>query len=157
MADLFSTLSVISFVVAGVFSALAIAFRFAFKIPAVIGDLSGRTAQKSIEKMRENNEKSGKKNYKSSEKNLGRGKLTETMEGIRRNNDETGLLNENLAKTVDEQETGILLEEEIDNMQEMEETEPLGTTMEIIDRKPSKIQLELLEEIKLIHTDEVIL
>lgn len=35
-----------------------------FKIPIVIGDLSGRTAKKSIERMRLNNEKTGNKSYK---------------------------------------------------------------------------------------------
>lgn len=57
MAQTLQTLSVISFAVAGVCLALAIFFGFLFKIPGVIGDLSGRTARKSIAKLRAANEK----------------------------------------------------------------------------------------------------
>ena len=77
------TISVIFFIAAGVFAVLAIALWFLFKIPIVIGDLSGRTAKKSIERMRLNNEKTGNKSYKTSKSNLERGKLTGTMEGMK--------------------------------------------------------------------------
>lgn len=79
MAETLSILSVVFFVLAGVFFALAVFLWFFFKIPGVIGDLNGRTARKSIAKMRENNEKSGKKTYRSSPTNLQRGKLTDTI------------------------------------------------------------------------------
>ena len=97
MADILNTVSVIFFIAAGVFAVLAIALWFLFKIPIVIGDLSGRTAKKSIERMRLNNEKTGNKSYKTSKSNLERGKLTGTMEGMKQSdeaNAETGLLNE---------------------------------------------------------------
>lgn len=83
MADILNTVSVIFFIAAGVFAVLAIALWFLFKIPIVIGDLSGRTAKKSIERMRLNNEKTGNKSYKTSKSNLERGKLTGTMEGMK--------------------------------------------------------------------------
>ena len=101
MADILHMVSVISFVSAGVFAIVAIVLWFAFKIPSIVGDLSGRTARKSIEKMRENNEKIGNKAYKVSEINLERGKLTETIDKERKSsagNDETGLLKENHVK-----------------------------------------------------------
>lgn len=50
MADTLSLLSVIAFVIAGVSLAVAIFLWFFFHISSVIGDLSGRTARKSIEK-----------------------------------------------------------------------------------------------------------
>ena len=57
MAEILSIISTSSFVLAALFLALAIFFWFKFGIPAIIGDLSGRTAKKSIAQMRENNEK----------------------------------------------------------------------------------------------------
>lgn len=50
MADTLSLLSVIAFVIAGVSLAVAIFLWFFFHISSVIGDLSGRTDRKSIEK-----------------------------------------------------------------------------------------------------------
>ena len=50
MADTLSLLSVIAFVIAGVSLAVAIFLWFFFHISSVIGDLSVRTARKSIEK-----------------------------------------------------------------------------------------------------------
>ena len=57
MADTLSTLSIVFFVVGGVCFALAVFFWFFFKIPGVIGDLTGKTARKNIAKIREENEK----------------------------------------------------------------------------------------------------
>ena len=62
---------------------LAVFFWFKHKIPSVIGDLSGKTARKSIERMRASNEKSGDKSFKPSYINAERGKLTETMSGLK--------------------------------------------------------------------------
>lgn len=52
---------------------------FVLKIPAVIGDLSGATAKKAIENIRNQNEESGEKAYKSSAVNKERGKLTDKI------------------------------------------------------------------------------
>lgn len=79
ISEILSMISLISFILAGVSAALAVIFWFRFNIPAVIGDLSGRTARKSIEKMRANNEKTGKKDFAPSKTNLERGKLTGLM------------------------------------------------------------------------------
>lgn len=82
MAETLQLLSIISFAVAAVCLVLAVFLWFFFRIPDVIGDLSGRTARKSIAKMRAANEKSGSKSYKESKANAERGKLTGTMPGI---------------------------------------------------------------------------
>lgn len=76
MAEILQTLSIICFSVAGICFAAAVFFWFFFQIPAVIGDLSGRTARKSIARMRAANEKSGTKTYRESKMNAQRGKLT---------------------------------------------------------------------------------
>lgn len=66
-------------VACGVFFIIAAILFFAFKIPKVISDLSGRTAKKAIENIRMQNEASGDKAYKSSAVNLERGKITDKI------------------------------------------------------------------------------
>lgn len=161
MADILHTLSIISFILAVLFVVLAIALWFVFKIPNVIGDLSGRNARKSIAQMRQNNEKTGDKSYKASEKNLARGKLTGTMEGIGKtepnNIEETGLLNENLAHSYEAQDTGLLVDEKATGLlEESVETTSLDNSDSISNRVPSTVIIQIIEEVMLIHTEEVI-
>lgn len=52
---------------------------FALRIPSVIGDLSGATARKAIENIRNQNESTGDKVYKTSPVNRERGKLTDKI------------------------------------------------------------------------------
>lgn len=161
MADILHTLSTVSYILAVLFVVLAIVLWFIFKIPNVIGDLSGRNAKKSIARMRQNNEKTGDKSYRASEKNLARGKLTGTMEGVGNNEnpvniEETGLLNENLARGHDEQATGLLLDDATGLLDESGETTALEETVDVADKAPSTVVIQKIEEVMLIHTEEVI-
>ena len=52
---------------------------FVLNIPSVIGDLTGATARKAIEDIRNQNENSGEKIYRSSLVNKERGKLTDKI------------------------------------------------------------------------------
>ena len=63
----------------GVFLAITVTLFFTLKIPKVISDLSGRTARKAIENIRQQNELSGEKTYQSSAVNKERGKLTDKI------------------------------------------------------------------------------
>lgn len=63
-AEILSLASVISFVFCAIAFVLAVFFWFFFRIPSVIGDLSGHTARKSIEKMRAGNEKAAAQSYR---------------------------------------------------------------------------------------------
>lgn len=169
MAETLSTLSIISFIIAGVCLVLAIFLWIFFRIPSVIGDLTGRTARKSIAKMRSTNEKTGNKNYKTSKINVRRGKLTDTMNGINSKNDslkifETGLLSENKVEQLDIKETGVLKVEKTDTF-DLGVTDLLvdeGTTVSLNDGEQEKIKRDstkkilMKEELILIHTDEVI-
>lgn len=196
-SEILSTISLVSFILAGVSFLLAVFFWIRFNIPAVIGDLSGRTARKSIEKMRTNNEKTGNKSYKTSKVNLGRGKLTDTMpdsdkltENLKQKlgagdiQPETGLLAENSAMQFDSEETDVLVEhDETDllntgvfetellqtNVFGAEEVDETGLLVEenetalLVEDKLENRTLEvanlkfvLLEEVMLIHTNEVI-
>lgn len=66
-------------ILACLFLALAVVLFFVLKIPRVIGDLTGATARKAIEDIRNQNEESGTKSYKPSAVNRERGKITEKM------------------------------------------------------------------------------
>jgi len=169
MAETLSTLSIISFILSGVALALAIVLWFFFDIPTVIGDLTGRTARKTIAKMRAENEKSGVKKYKEGKVNLQRGKLTETMSGIKEKTDneekrpDTGLLAENRAETTGIEDTVFLNEEasrplafeETSLLVDENETVALDGNAQTVKRVGGKM-LTLIEEVMLIHTDEVI-
>lgn len=176
MASILSIISLVSFIIAGISFALAVTFFFVFKIPNVIGDLSGRNAQRSIAQLRAINEKSGSKAYRTSETNKKRGKLTGTMEESGKIAKENKKREENkkMSSNEDERpETG-LLESNIAERKELpatellEETEQTGllydsvetTLLEASDQPPCKPvstkKIIMLEDIMLIHTDEVI-
>lgn len=152
MAETLSTLSIISFALAVVFLVLAVFFWFFFNIPAVIGDLTGRTARKSIARMRAENEKSGKKVHKESKTNMARGKVT----GAMAKNQETGLLVENHAKAVNAEETGLLSEEATGLLNDENITAPLNMVEQKQEKRGNAKKLIMLEEVILIHTNEVI-
>lgn len=172
MAETLQTLSIISFAVAAACFVLAIFLWFFFKIPTVIGDLSGRTARKSIAQMRAANEKSGVKSYKESKTNAERGKVTATMPDF-------GEINKKDSPGHDKPDTGLLTENNA-NVKDPEETDMLGdttgslgseTTGLLVDEnatasldtpdnkqpfRTSSKKLVIIEEVMLIHTDEVI-
>lgn len=173
MADILSIVSLVSFILSGVAFVLAILFFILFRIPSVIGDLSGRTARKSIAKMRLANEKTGVKSYKESKTNVERGKLTGTMPDSGKLNKknsapangqpETGLLADNKAEGLESEATGVLDEET--GMLESETTgllvdenatAPLDTPVQKPVVRSGGKKIVMLEEVMFIHTEEVI-
>lgn len=166
MAETLQNLSIISFAVAGVCLVLTIFFLFFFNIPTVIGDLSGRTAKKSIAKMRVANEKTGIKSYKGSKINAERGKLTGTMpdfdnpgkkkEKSENERPETGILSENQINKFESEATGILDVEATGLLVDEDETAPLNPSAQNIVKHRDGKKLTMLNEIVFIHTDEII-
>lgn len=161
MAELLSKLSIVSYVISVICFVLAIVLWFKFDIPAVINDLSGKTARKSIQQIRERNEKSGNKSYRPSSVNAERGKLTSSIPVSKRtqlNEDErpeTGLMNENMATSVDFNETGTLADE-TSGLTDDGTTAPLSKTMQMHESAQNKKTLIMIENVMLIHTSEVI-
>lgn len=161
MAETLSMISIIAFAAAGICLMMAVIFFIRFKIPSVIGDLSGRNARRSIEQMRKFNEKSGNKSYKPSKTNAGRGKITETMRKAEKRNHlqdddhpETGLLAENIIKFPTYSETELL-----DNHEGTELLQDENETVKLNDNKietDEGIPIQILDEVMIIHTDEVI-
>lgn len=166
MAETLSTLSIISFIIACVCLVLSVFLWIFFKIPTVIGDLSGRNARKSIAMMRAANEKSGSKSYKASKTNAERGKLTGTMQhskklkqkqGASDDRPDTGLLNDNRADEDLSEATGMLESETTRLLVDENATAPLDKPIvkQAIKREGG-VKLKMLDEVLLIHTDEVI-
>lgn len=163
MAETLQLLSIISFVVAAVCFVLAVFLCFFFRIPNVIGDLSGHNAKKSIAKMRETNEKTGSKSHKTSKTNAERGKLTETMSGGRKENivsktekPETGLLDENTATSIETESTTVLTSNTTGLLVDEDATVQLTYSKSQTVSYASAIKLVVIDEVMLIHTDEVI-
>ncbi len=130
---------------------------FVYRIPSVVGDLTGRTARKAIEDIRNQNESSGNKVYKTSHVNRQRGKLTDKISP-----------SGNLIKNPSEEIGGAMSTEKI-STQELpaEETTVLGvadetTVLEQIADETTvlaptnNVRFVIEYEITYIHTDEVI-
>lgn len=79
--ELLQILSWAAFITAAVFFMVAVALFFLLDVPKLYGDISGRTAKKSIEAIRSQNESTGNKAYKPSAVNAKRGKITEKISG----------------------------------------------------------------------------
>lgn len=77
--ELLQTLSLVAYLVAGILFLVAVALFFLLDVPKLYGDISGRTAKKAIEAIRQQNESSGNKAYKPSAVNAERGKLTDKI------------------------------------------------------------------------------
>lgn len=77
--ELLQTLSLVAYIAAGVLFLVAVALFFLLDVPKLYGDISGRTAKKAIEAIRQQNESSGNKAYKPSAVNAERGKLTDKI------------------------------------------------------------------------------
>ncbi len=166
MAEILSMISLISFCAAGVSMLLAVIFFIKFKIPSVIGDLSGRNARRSIEQLRETNLKSGNRSYKPSRINLERGKLTETMQGQKKiesskdagdeDRPETGLLEENPTAPVYSEETAPLTDELSTDVLVDDNETVLLETPDSTGQRSGGVEISIIEEIMYVHTDEAI-
>lgn len=77
--ELLQTASLVAFIAAGVLFLVAVALFFLLDVPKLYGDISGRTARKAIEAIRQQNESSGNKAYKPSAVNEERGRLTDRI------------------------------------------------------------------------------
>lgn len=77
--ELLHSLSLAAYIAAGIFLLTSIVLFFLLNIKKVIGDVSGTTARKAIQTIREQNEATGNKAYKPSSVNVARGKITDKI------------------------------------------------------------------------------
>lgn len=78
-AKVWLIIAIIGFSLAGIALVTAIFMFIKMNIPAIIGDLTGRTVAREIKSMRESNISSGDKRFRPSAVNMERGKLTEQV------------------------------------------------------------------------------
>ena len=159
MADLIEKLSIIAFVAAGCCLLLTILIWFRFRILSVINDLSGKTAKRAIAQIRENNLRTGNKAYHPGIVNLNRGPLTTPMPEVSATPTEK-LPDDQVGKPVPEtilyQEAGktqILLASEAERGTTVlnQDVNNIADTSE----RP-KVELTILEQVVMIHTNELI-
>lgn len=150
-------------ILAGVMLVATVILFFVYKIPTVIGDLTGANARKAIENIRNQNESSGDKLYKTSQVNRERGKLTDKISpsgSLMR--EPSGVLGGGAMATEkistqelppEANETTVL--DAVTDETTVLSTESGGeTTVLSQDEQPVVFQIEY--EITFIHTDEVI-
>ncbi len=173
MLQTYQTLSSVAYIISGISFIVAIFLFFFFKIPAVISDISGRTAKKSIAKMRAENEENSLKHYKESRNKTRLNKKTVTT--VRKektnkkedfadeNRPETGLLDENRAHIYEPAATALLnkaivnvQKETSDLLIEDNETMLLDSSGQNYPVYPGGKKLEMIDEIIFVHTDDVI-
>lgn len=148
MAQVYNIISIVGFSLAGIFFILAVVFWIRFNIPKIVGDLTGRTARKSISQMRSENERSGKKVYTPQSsagsgsirlKNLGDEKTASLSveKGSKSDENEKTELLEQQAETellTEGMETELLSQEmETELLMEAEDTTLLGGTDELLE------------------------
>lgn len=146
-------------ILAGVMLVATVILFFVYKIPTVIGDLTGANARKAIENIRNQNESSGDKLYKTSQVNRERGKLTDKISP-----------SGSLMKDPSGHFAGAMATEKI-STQELppEETTVLDVANEttvldnagagettVLDAVDDPVTFQIEYEITFIHTDEVI-
>ena len=164
--------SIIFFIIAGVSLLVAIYSFVRFNIPQIIGELSGRTAKKSIAQMRDKNVKTGDKSHRPSPAAKERGTLTDKIENKKSvekknenvatveegtellnsteklpNGNQTELLNDNATVPLNDNATTVLSEETTvltnnDNSQ--------------INASNDSNDFKIIQNIVLIHTNETI-
>ena len=180
MADTLSSLSVVAFVLAGVFFAAAIALFVVLKIPKVIDYFTNRSAKKSVKQMVSIGGAASKvPSFQTSAGNKARGKLTEQVEvtpppkrktaklqngsatqpsGTHNGRPETGLLSEKDSHTAYLDPTEELVVDLASETESLDEyaTSVLPETIEKVAGNRPRIEMTKIDEVTLIHTAEVI-
>lgn len=170
MANALKITSIVLFVLAAVSLAFAIfAFVF-FKIPNVIGDLTGRNARKSIEQMRQENEKGGKKTHRPHPVAVDRGTLTEPIKENKKANKKQSKVTkkpDTVSQPTNEGSgaTDVL---EDPNATERLDYDPNGTEIlnsgtEVLSNETIQaalnektVDIKMIQDIVFVHTEEVI-
>lgn len=159
MADILNTISIISFILFGLFAILSVVYCIVLKIPAVVGDLTGRTARKSIEQMRKNNEDTANNPFGVSRKTPEHIKPVGAMESVNSqysHNRETGLLKENMKRDHKSESTGVLDFEPGRKKNGKTVSLDMDIHTETVGRKPPLGSMKIIDEVVAIHTEEVI-
>lgn len=160
LAQIYQTVSIVAFSLAGASLAFAIFCFFKFRIIKIMNDLSGRTARKSIAKRRAENEKSGDKSFRPSPKAKARGAKTDKIRKNGRSVNKKQAVSNMQVKNADKSEISPETNE-TELLTDKNETELLseGTALLTADSVLAPAvhdKLEMIQSIVIIHTNEVI-
>lgn len=163
LSENLSTVTIAFYVLACVFFAFAVFSFIIFKIPNVIGDLSGRNARKSIAQMRENNEKSGKKSYRPHPVASERGTVTEPITQKKNGSRQLSKTEKTSAKP---KQTAAKKPNDNATVKldyDKNATEVLNTGTEVLKEEDlsaavnaPKLKMKMIQDIVFIHTEETI-
>lgn len=151
MAQIYTVISMASFVLAGVFLLISCFLWFKFNIYKIVGDLSGRTAKKGIEKMRKKNEEAGNRSRATYMAGNRQG-ITEKIETAPTQNEAVNFSNEGTELLPEYERIGALSSND-----DSEGTELLQNETEFLVEDNSQIErLKIVDSIVLIHSNEII-
>ena len=177
MANTLSNLSVVAFILAGVFFVGAIVLFIVLKIPKVIDYFTNRSAKKSVQQMVSSSGASKIASFQTSPGNKARGKTTEQVDIPPPPKKKTGKLQNASPQppsSGERPETGLLAEKEnhtayLDPTEELvldlatetesldeQATSVLPETIEKVAGNRPKIEMIKIDEVILIHTNEVV-
>ncbi len=77
--EIYRYIFIVGALLSGIMLALSVTLFFLLRIPAVVGDLTGRTARRAIEDIRSRNESTGEKAHLPSRVNRERGRITDRI------------------------------------------------------------------------------
>lgn len=163
-AEIYKIISITGFILAAVMFIASVILFFKLNIQKVIGDLTGKTARKAIQNIREQNSQTGNKAYKPSPVNIKRGKLTDKISPsgrlIEKGNDmlkvSTGT-EKIYTQELSGQDKMESLDEASADTEVLDITQQLGMISESSSGHESDMQAVLELDITFLHTDEVIL
>ena len=168
LANIFSISTIVLFVLASVCLLFAIFAFITFKIPNVIGDLTGRNARRSIEQMRQENEKGGKKSHRPHPVASNRGTLTEQIKESKKLSQKPVQKQTAKPKTIVPDGSGAtdVLEDinaTVNLNYDKNGTEILNEGTQVLSNEvirsalnETTVNFKMIQDIVLIHTDEVI-
>jgi len=170
-------ISIVGYSLAGVLLIVVVLMFFKMNIPAIIGDLNGKTAARQIQEIREKNKLTGNKQHRPSTFNVERGTLTAPVSS-RFDSDSTEVLLMNETEVLEqgseilmnetevlEQGTEILINEtEVLDNGTVVLAEDIGTTVlnatGETEREnvtvPLAVEFKMVKDIKITHSNEVI-
>ena len=148
-ANTWLIIAIIGFSLSGIALIAAVIMFIRLNIPAIIGDLTGRTVAREIKAMRDTNASSGDKRFRPSAVNLERGTLTEKV----LSDNDTEVLSDNATEVLDTNATEVLSDgtEVLSN-----ETTVLSPTEQLKTDASKPVAFKIKHDEVVTHSDEVI-
>ncbi|WP_426350419.1 hypothetical protein ACPWSR_04025 [Alloiococcus sp. CFN-8] len=164
MERTYETIATISFALALLFFVISLIFFLRFDIWRIIGELSGRTAKKSIERIKASGEAASGKNQAGLQLFFSKGRISEALGNLGANKKAKGSAKETPANKEAVYTGGTNITEDLPDeysteiLQETLEEESVGTELLNPEKESARLPVEIkvIEEVTIIHTKDVI-